>query len=223
MIDEDFDFFLEEFGEPTDQVTAEQEEIEAYRGILPDKLLEYWQAVGFSGFMDGLFWITNPAEFEDVLEIFLAETDFADYDNYHVIARSAYGKLYLWGERTGDSLEIIPHLNWIETNIGKEEDIKNGESDLAIQYFFSNRDPKYVDIESKSKPLFPAVLKKHGAVGKDEVMVFNPYLFMGGTYSPAKMSKENLHIFLQLMAEMGGAEIVDMATMVGNVVKYYGE
>ncbi|WP_240478221.1 GAD-like domain-containing protein [Vibrio neptunius] len=91
MPDEDFEMFLEEFGEPTTYVQATDQHIEAYRGILPDQLLKYWQMVGFSGFKGGLFWITNPAEFEDVLECFLKGTEFANYDNYHVIARSAYG------------------------------------------------------------------------------------------------------------------------------------
>ncbi len=177
--------------------------------------------VGFSGFNDGLFWITNPAEFEDVLESFLEGTEFADYDNYHAIARSAYGELYLWGERTGYSLSVIPHLNWITTVQGSENDIENGKEDVAIQRFIGFLELEDIDIRSNAKPLFPSVLKKHGPVGKDEVMVFTPYLFMGGKKSAAKMKKENLHVFLQIMADLGGAEIIDMASMVANVIKRY--
>ncbi len=33
------------------------------------------------------------------------------------------------------------------------------------------------------------------------------------------MTKEDLHVFLQVMADLGGAEIIDMASMVGNVLK----
>ncbi|EIV8469437.1 hypothetical protein MA794_004145 [Vibrio vulnificus] len=59
--DEALAFFLSKFGEPTTLVSASSTEIEKYRGKLPDQLLEYWRIVGFSGFVDGLFWLTNPA------------------------------------------------------------------------------------------------------------------------------------------------------------------
>ena len=221
MNDEDFEIFLEEFGEPTNHIQATDQQIEAYRDILPAQLLKYWQQVGFSGFKDGLFWFTNPAEFEDVIELFLEGTEFSDYDNYYVIARNAYGELYLWGERTGVSLEIVPALNLIVTEKGDENKISQGAADTAIRRFFGFQEPDDVDIEAELKPLFPSVLKKYGSVGKDEVMVFTPYLFMGGKKSVDNMSKENLHIFLQVMAELGGAEIIDMASMVKNVVKHY--
>ena len=54
--DDDLAFFLSEFGQPTTIVPATTADIEAYRGKLPDQLLEYWQILGFSGFADGLFW-----------------------------------------------------------------------------------------------------------------------------------------------------------------------
>ncbi|MCR9771583.1 GAD-like domain-containing protein [Vibrio harveyi] len=217
--DEYFEMFIEEFGEPTEHILATDQQVEAYRGILPDQLLKYWQMVGFSGFNDGLFWITNPAEFEDVLESFLDDTEFAHYDNYHVIARSAYGQLYLWGERTGASLDIATHLNWIMTNQGHAKDISKGDANIAIQSFFGFQDKEYIDVEVSSKPLFPSAIKKHGPVGKEEVMVFTPYLFKGGKKSADAMTKEDLHVFLQVMADLGGAEIIDMASMVGNVLK----
>ncbi|MER2498913.1 GAD-like domain-containing protein [Vibrio neptunius] len=221
MPDEDFEMFLEEFGEPTTYVQAIDQHIEAYRGILPDQLLEYWQMVGFSGFKDGLFWITNPAEFEDVLESFLKGTEFADYDNYHVIARNAYGDLYLWGERTGESLEILPALNWIIIGEGDENQISQGSENAVIERFFGFQEVDDVDMDTESIPLFPSVLKTYGPVGKDEVMVFTPYLFMGGEKSVDAMAKENLQVFLHIMADLGGAEIIDMAAMISNVIKHY--
>ncbi|MFM2623671.1 GAD-like domain-containing protein [Vibrio owensii] len=223
MTDEYFEMFLEEFGAPTVKVNATDQEVEAYRGVLPDQLLSYWEQFGFSGFRNGLFWITNPAEFEDVLEQFLNGTVFAENDNYHVIARSAYGQLYLWGEKTGYSLSVIPHLNWIKTVLGNEDDISRGEADIAVQRFIGFRETQDIDIKNKTRSLFPLILKKYGDLGKDEVMVFTPYLFMGGKKSAESMTKENLHVYLQVMADMGGAEIVDMASMVGNTIKHYGE
>ena len=223
-IDEYFEFFLEKFGEPTQKIEATKEQIEKYRGVLPQKLLEYWEIVGFSGFKDGLFWITNPDEFTYTVENFLEDTPLEEYDKYHVIGRSAYGTLYLWGERTGDSLEIIPHLNWIKTKEGKEKDIKNGKEDMAIQRFFSVKNPKSVDVEdTNSNPLFPKVVQKYGALQKDEVLIFTPYLFFGGEASIDTVEKGNLDVFLSIFINMNQPEIVDMASMVQGVRKEYGE
>ncbi|KJY81995.1 aspartyl-tRNA amidotransferase, partial [Vibrio neptunius] len=97
----------------------------------------------------------NPAEFEGVLESFLKGTEFANYDNYHVIARNCYGQLFLWGERTGASLEIAPHLNWILTDQGNESEIAKGEANSAIQSFFGFQNLEYIDLNANSKPLFP--------------------------------------------------------------------
>ncbi len=44
---------------------------------------------------------------------------------------------------------------------------------------------------------------------------------MGGEKSVGNMSKENLHVLLQVIADLGEAEIVDMASMIGNVIKHY--
>ncbi|WP_369586526.1 GAD-like domain-containing protein [Kingella oralis] len=47
--------------------------INKYRGKLPDRLLEYWQEYGFCHFADGLFWLTNPEDYEDILAEWLPE------------------------------------------------------------------------------------------------------------------------------------------------------
>ncbi|WP_425628489.1 hypothetical protein [Vibrio neptunius] len=39
----------------------------------------------FRVFKMAYFGLPNPAEFEDVLESFLKDRSFADYDDYHVI------------------------------------------------------------------------------------------------------------------------------------------
>lgn len=223
MIDEYFEMFLDEFGQPTEYIEATEEQVKSYNGILPDRLLEYWQNTGFSGFQNGLFWITNPAEFEEIVDAFLEGTDFSEFDNYHVIARNAYGELYLWGERTGHSLTISPHLNWITTSVGDEKEIASLQADSAIESFFGFQNPEDLDIEVHSKPLLPDFVQKNGSLRSDEVVVFTPYLFMGGEKSLDKMSKENLHSFLQIIADLGGAEVIDMASMVSNTVKHFGE
>ena len=77
------------------------EKIEKFRGKLPDKLLEYCQEYGWCGYAKGLLWTVDPGEWEDTLEDWIGDTPFMEKDAYYVIARSAFGKLVLWGTNTG--------------------------------------------------------------------------------------------------------------------------
>lgn len=45
------------------------------------------------------FWTVDPDAYKEALDRMLQGTEFAETDNYHMIARSAFGSLYAWGER----------------------------------------------------------------------------------------------------------------------------
>ncbi|HFQ4801914.1 TPA: GAD-like domain-containing protein [Vibrio vulnificus] len=221
--DEDLAFFLSELGQPTTVIPASQTDIEKYRGKLPEQLLEYWKILGFSGFSDGLFWLTNPAEYQDILDRFLEDTLFEQQDVYYVIARNAWGELQLYGEKTGNSLEISPHLNWITNENGNENEIKSGNANQAIKDFIALQDPERLDIENnQGKPMFPATLKKHGALNANEVYGFAPFLFAGGEKKVSNIVKCDIFAHLNLIADMGEMEIIDMASLVSRAIKNNG-
>ena len=220
--DEYLDLFLSEFGQPTTTVPATIADIEAYRGKLPDQLLEYWQILGFSGFADGLFWLTNPADYQDILDRFLEDTPFEQDDIYYVIARNAWGNLKLYGEKTGHSVEISPYLNWMRTKKGNQQDIEAGKANQTAKDFIALQDPERLDIKNnQKKPLFPAALKKHGPLNADEVYGFAPFLFMGGEKKIKNIEKCDIFAHLNLIADMGDMEIIDMASMVRGAIKQY--
>ena len=220
--DDDLAFFLSEFGQPTTIVPATTADIEAYRGKLPDQLLEYWQILGFSGFADGLFWLTNPADYQDILDRFLEDTPFEQDDIYYVIARNAWGNLKLYGEKTGHSVEISPYLNWMRTKKGNQQDIEAGKANQTAKDFIALQDLERLDIKNnQKKPLFPAALKKHGPLNADEVYGFAPFLFMGGEKKIKNIEKCDIFAHLNLIADTGDMEIIDMASMVRGAIKQY--
>jgi hypothetical protein len=47
----------------------------------------------------------NPDDYDDVLTEWITGTPLAKLDNFHVIARTAFGNLYLWGEKLVNLLE----------------------------------------------------------------------------------------------------------------------
>ena len=112
-MDTDFDAILAEFGPPTSSTPAPPAVIEAFRGRLPDRLLGCWQRYSFCAFMDGLFSIENPAEYESDLEAWIGDTPIEEEDAFHVIARNGFGDLLLWGARSGYRCRIKPNHGWI--------------------------------------------------------------------------------------------------------------
>ncbi|WP_416885664.1 GAD-like domain-containing protein, partial [Marinospirillum sp.] len=92
------------FGPAMQSKVVPADKIARFRGKLPDKLLEYWQTYGWCGYAKGLFWTVDPDEWEPALEAWIGDTPFMEQDEYYVIARSAFGELYLWGRESGDSL-----------------------------------------------------------------------------------------------------------------------
>src|SRR5450631_862457 len=107
-MDKNFKYFLKKMGPAFDSQQVPMASIDLYRGKLPDQLLKYWHEYGWCGYADGLFWTVNPEEYEPALDAWIGDTRFMEQDAYHVIARGAFGDLYLWGEKTGFTLEVCP-------------------------------------------------------------------------------------------------------------------
>lgn len=209
-LDDFFELFLDEFGAPTSSTSVPLDTTEQFRGKLPDRLLEYWQEYGFCGFMNGLFWIVNPADYAAALDVWLCNTPVAEEDTFYVIARTAFGELYLWGEKTGARYEISPSLAWIIQKDGNQNDISAGHTQQSLQTFFAICSPEDMDeLDENEKPLFDACIKKLGAVEYDEVLAFEPALFLGGDNSLDNINKVNIFVHLDVLASFGERTVLD--------------
>lgn len=197
-MDEAFTIFLEEFGSPVERREVPDSSIQRYRGVLPDQLLEYWREHGWCGYGDGIFWMVNPQEYDGVVASWLEGTEFETTDNYHVIARSAFGDLYLWGEATGASLKITSILSRYSVH----RSIYVGDKmDKGVQAFMVSKRIGTNDYGDLFKP----ALKKLGRLGPDEMYGFIPAFMLGGPDDLKHLEKvkivEHL-IFLSQIAEL---------------------
>ncbi|GLO63595.1 hypothetical protein MACH09_41030 [Vibrio sp. MACH09] len=202
MRDEELELFIEEMGEPTSIKKVSYEELEAYRGVLPNKLLEYWQEVGWSSFANGLVWLVNPALYDDLLEQWIVDTAFEKIDRYHVFARTAYGTLYVIGEKTGRSFTIHCPSHFI---VAQKNSIKRVQKDpdLTIQSFFAMADKNEFDIEDiNDSSLFDQALIKLGPLKENEVYGFEPSLALGGGPRVECVAKLDLNIHLQILRQL---------------------
>lgn len=209
-MDEDFEGFLEDFGPVIDKRHVPPSSIERYRGRLPDQLLAYWEEHGWCGYADGLFWTVDPQEYEPVLEAWIGETPFMEQDAYHIIARSAFGELLFWGERTGDSLKILPWFALAFPSNGSKKWVAEGGENDATRWFFGGKKRKYFEMEDENEnALFAPALKKLGHLGAEEMYGFVPALALGGPSTLDHLQKVKAVEHLVLLAQLSELRVME--------------
>lgn len=194
-MDKVFARFLEKFGKPVGRQEVPGTSIERYRGKLPSMLLEYWAEHGWAGYGEGIFWMVNPQEYEGVVASWLEGTEFESIDIYHLIARSAFGHLHLWGERTGASLTITGCLSRYTTHVS----LFTGEQlNKEFQNFLLSTEKRYNDYGD----LFQPAVKKLGALRHDEMYGFVPAIMLGGTDTVEHLGKVKAVEHLMLLSQL---------------------
>ncbi|SUD77666.1 GAD-like domain-containing protein [Pseudomonas putida] len=196
-MDDVYASFIEKIGQPILRQEVPASAIEHYRGKLPEKLMEYWAKYGWCGYGDGIFWTVDPQEYEGVVAYWINGTPLAAHDNYHVIARGAFGDLYLYGERTGFSLSIASHISHYCGNNRRTSNI-----DRHVQSFFLQTKKDSNDFEG----LFEAARKKLGILNHNEMYGFNPALAFGGKASLERIEKVNTLEHLIMLSQLTALE-----------------
>ncbi|SFF82114.1 hypothetical protein SAMN05518865_10532 [Duganella sp. CF458] len=200
-MDEYFGYFLEKMGPPIQKRHVPPSSVKRFRGKLPDQLLAYWEEHGWCGYADGLFWTVDPQEYEPVLEAWIGETPFVENDAYHLIARSAFGELYFWGERTGESLRLFaPGSYCLPIESVFEED----ELELGVRAFFSIRDRE----ENDFAEMFVPALEKLGHLKHDEMYGFAPALALGGPSTLKNLTKVKAVEHLVILSQLAPLEVM---------------
>jgi hypothetical protein len=209
-MDEDFEYFYKDegFGPSLATHPVAIQTIEKFRGKLPDQLLAYWKQYGWSGYGEGLFWLVNPDEYEPALEAWIGDTPLMEQDAYYVIARSAFGQMFLWGEKSGISLDIRSLWGMIFPSDNSER-VAKGQSDVLIRRFFSNRTKKSLDQKDDLDcPLFARALNSLGPLASDEIYAFEPALAVGGKADLKNLRKVKCVEHLVMLAQLGERRIM---------------
>jgi hypothetical protein len=194
-VDKVFARFIEKFGEPIDRQEVPVSSIERYRGKLPTQLLEYWAEHGWCGYGEGVFWLVNPQEYEGVVASWIEGTKFEALDNYYLIARSAFGHMHFWGEKTGASLTITSCLSRYTTHTS----IFSGEQlNKELQNFLLSTEVRYNNYGDFFKP----AMKKLGPLRHDEMYGFVPALMFGGPDTLDHLEKVKAVEHLTLLSQI---------------------
>ncbi len=210
-MDEDFEFFYKHkgFGPAIHSTPVPVASQRKYQGKLPDQLLKYWHQYGWSGYGEGLFWTVNTDDYAPVVAAWLDGTGLLDDEEHHVIARSAFGKLYLWGEKSGPNLTINSCWFMIFPS-DHSADIKAGRGDvLASRFFSSTRKVALDDTDETDKPMFQRAMRKLGPLAPDEMYGFVPALVLGGKCEVKFLRKVKAIEHLLMLAQLQTPRVMD--------------
>ncbi|MFU2198796.1 GAD-like domain-containing protein, partial [Acinetobacter baumannii] len=198
MNQDDIDYFYEKYGQPIDKVEVTDDLIKKYRGKLPESILEQWRLFGFAGYLNGLYWITNPDDYAEVIYDWLEDTSLPDDDVYYVLARSAFGKLLIWGEKNYNRYYVLT-LEGILHDKGE----KNEGAEFYGSDFFFLPKKNYLDYTDKNgNKLFDRAVKKLGVLKADEMYAFEPALALGGVESLTYLAKVNLPVHMKFLKQV---------------------
>lgn len=122
-------------------------------------------------------------------------------DAYHVIARSAFGKLHLWGETTGDSLFISAPGAYC---IPSESILVGKKMNFGVQVFFGGMSRQLNDFDG----MFAKAIKKLGRLTDDEMYGFLPALTFGGTATLDYLQKVKVVEHLVILAQCSQLDVI---------------
>lgn len=198
--DDDYAFFIQTFGEPTASVAVPQSAIDKYRGKIHDKILGYWQQEGWCQFMNGLFWTVNPEDWQPVVDAWLAGTPFEPLGPHYAIARTAFGEVLLFSERTGAGTSITPTLHLIGSwNVEPEDEY--GLMISAGTLFSSGIPRDFEVLDENEAPLFDAALRTLGPLTSDQIYAFEPPQILGGKPRLENLRKVRWDVHLMLLRQ----------------------
>ncbi|EPM67572.1 hypothetical protein A584_21108 [Pseudomonas syringae pv. theae ICMP 3923] len=195
MMDEHYAFFLKKFGPAMERREAPASSIAKYKNKLPEQLLKYWADHGWTGYADGLFWTVNPQDYESIISNWIPNIELDQTEKYHIIARGAFGVLYVWGEKGGHCLNISSYAGRYYSFANPFTGEKLG---LGAQVFFSSLNPAYNDLSDLFKP----ALEKLGPLKSDEMYGFVPALALGGPMELKNLQKVKTIEHLEFLSQL---------------------
>ncbi|MDQ1210041.1 hypothetical protein QE380_002964 [Acinetobacter baylyi] len=210
IVDEFLVFFQSNFSSIEIGKKPAPEFIAQHEHTFPEYLFYIWDKLGFASFEHGGFWLVNPIEYEDILELCLEDTNFPEHDEFYVIGRSAFGELYTVGKNTRSKLTIdIVNLRIYPT---LRDDENNTELALLRSLLSSitiKGTKKAIDIYDKNENLlFERCLTNLGELKDNEIYAFEPPVVLGGPKVIENMKKVDLFQYISFVAQLDKFQVM---------------
>lgn len=207
---EALEMFIEELGRTDNFREVSQYNIDKYRDKIPDTLLEYWKLEGFRAYENGMVWITNPEEYDKLVQAYLENTPFEPIDTFHAVFRGAFGDIRAVGESTGGLITIsVPYNNIIalKKNFKKKQNMDDKNRVLQSTFVMVRKDKyDYYDIKT-NQSLFDQAYEKFGMLEADEVYAFKKPLCDGGVPTIDNIEVQNIFEYIINIRALGTPKV----------------
>jgi hypothetical protein len=170
-----------------------KEVLDLYRGQLPEPLIEFWVEEGWCGYSDGLFWLVNPLDFDDILKDWLG----AHFETAIALARTAFGDVLFWFDEKVYYLDVL--YGRVTLTVPKHIEI-------LFEYVLCK--DSYLD-DVIGRKVFQEALPNLGIPAYDECYAFVPALALGGSYAAENLKKVKLREHLAILRQLVEVELVE--------------
>ncbi len=185
-----FDTFFRKYSDYEIVRKPSQEQIESYRGILPNSILTLWDSHGFGIFMDGYLRLIDPSLFQEFVDQNIESIGV----RYTPWAINAYGDLFVY--RTDDNIDFYNYRHAQYNVIGDG-------TDLYILFDHLFVDELYIWEELRCTN-FPELKTKLGIPAYDQCYGYFPLVALGGSESVDHVQIVDLRVHMDLMAQAIG-------------------
>ena len=183
--------------------------IAQYEHTYPEYFFYIWDKLGFASFENGGFWLVNPVDYEDILELCLKNTDL-EPDDFYVIGRTAFGDLFLIGKETTSGLTIDIIDMRIYPSLNNNKNLKDGEHLRAFLSKVMIRGTKEsIDTyDQNEKLLFDRCLTNLGELKDNEIYAYEPPAVLGGKQLIENMKKVDLFQYIPFVAQLDKFQVM---------------
>ncbi|WP_026440726.1 GAD-like domain-containing protein [Acidocella facilis] len=175
-----FAYCIKKFGPPAGGEPVPIEVREAYRGRVPESLLDFWEEYGAGLWLDGRFQLVRPDRYQSLVDMILTGDPDFPAEASVLIGYSAFGTLLIWNNRNyfldidlvskiADTQHVDPTHPILPPDRALPSILGHVDSDA---YDFSEHET--------AKPLFTRALKKCGKLSYGECYGFFPAVGLGG-------------------------------------------
>lgn len=170
-----------------------------WKGRLPDVLLALWQRDGLARYHDDRLTMVDPAQYDAVLDAFLAGSPLRGKDDFHVYAISPFGQMLICGERTGVELTFEPYEGYLCASALMTSPTSSTIRNKRLHNFLLTLDDPELDVLTEDEePMFWRVREMLGPLGDGEIYASKQSVSEHGWRLGGLVKREALDVLAEL-------------------------
>ncbi|WP_155946583.1 GAD-like domain-containing protein [Mycobacterium sp. URHD0025] len=200
----DTEDFVRAWGAPMCSQAPAPERFDQFQNVVPDLLLTFWREFGFAGFGNGLLWLCDPVVWQPAVDAWTRGLELEmGTDRWVAVCRSAFGRMQLWGQRTGMSLTITPYRGSVWPTDRSDRMATGDDRDDQIYAALMGADRAGLDVVGDDgQPLFDEIVGRHGIVGPTSMYGFVPVPALGGALRSDRVEIVDAVVHLQVLSDI---------------------